>query len=166
MYAQHNFFLFREEFDIIPQESQRNNSPVLHHRNDHKLALESWCVPYLYVHCLQKFKNIRPGGKNVAKTIRGLSEAEKIKNSLPLARLLVLLNPELTMAWNFRRKHANLLCLADVETELNLIRLVGSRKPKMPEGFYYRRYFRFLNCLVSFVVCLCSLSYNITILCK
>ena len=152
-----SFFIFRDEFDIVPQESQSNRSPVIH--VDHKLALESWCVPFLYTHSFGHFVEIRPrkgvqvknpfssqtvhnGTSNLCKSSTmsyfHLSEEEKKVRALELSRILVLLNPDLSVAWNFRREVFHSGCLRLGE-ELRLVTLCATRKPKSSEGFHYRK---------------------------
>jgi len=150
-------FCCRDEFDIVPQESQANRSPVLH--TDHKLALESWCVPFLYTHSFGCFLEVRPRKgvqvknpflsqtssngtpRNDILNHSKLSEEERRSRALDLSRLLVLLNPDLTLAWNFRRESFQPGGL-DLDKELRLVTLCATRKPKCSEGFYYRRYWK------------------------
>lgn len=42
----HMYISCRQSFEIVPQPTFRNTSPVLH--VDHNLGLESWCIKDLY----------------------------------------------------------------------------------------------------------------------
>ncbi len=126
---------------------------------DHKLALESWCVPFLYTHSFGHFIVVRPrkgaslSSSSSQTVLNGssaslksttvnhsqLSEIEKRARALELSRILVLLNPDLALAWNYRRESFQTGSLG-LKDELHLITLCATRKPKSAEGFYYRRY--------------------------
>jgi hypothetical protein len=146
----------RDEFDIVPAESKANHSPVIHATAEHKLALESWCIPYLYTHSYKSFFAIRRKQKcstSLSSTNNGippskygslraskLSESDRVCRGLLLSRVLTLLNPDLTAAWNFRREYIPITSNQVFERELRLVSIVATRKPKCPEGFSYRRY--------------------------
>jgi len=143
-----------DEFDIIPVESKSNRSPVIH--TNHKLALESWCIPFLYTHSFKNFicllpknrfpsssalRNSNSCSREVSSKLSTLSESERIARGLQLSRALILLNPDLTLAWNYRREIFNTSSkLKVLKAELQLVCLTASRKPKCPEGFTYRKW--------------------------
>ncbi|ODM99311.1 Protein prenyltransferase alpha subunit repeat-containing protein 1 [Orchesella cincta] len=162
-----------DEFDIIPCESKLNQSPVIHDLTSHKLALESWCVPYLYKHSYHQFlwicrKSRKPSTssssnttiqssnsgsrrdsgniasskreKELSRKLSCLSESERISKGLLLSRALIIINPELTLAWNYRRDYFHPTSLEALEREQRFVSLVMSRKPKCPEGFTYRKW--------------------------
>ncbi|CAG7838312.1 unnamed protein product [Allacma fusca] len=152
-----------DEFDIVPVESQSNRSPVIH--VNHKLALESWCVPFLYSHSFKCFTQLLPNRKvsagnhknqhrNGSTSVRNgsigsheghtfvnsrLTEGDRTERKLNLSRILILLNPDLTLAWNYRRE-AFIQCCMQFQHELHLVSLVASRKPKSSEVFMYRKW--------------------------
>ena len=147
-------------------ESQSNRSPVIH--VNHKLALESWCVPFLYSHSFKCFTELLPkrhccsrqqqqqqqrkggpGSTTARKSSTAshksqhysngqLTEEDRIQRKLQLSRCLLLLNPDLTLGWNFRRE-AYLQGQTRFQDEINLVSLVLSRKPKNFECFSYRK---------------------------
>jgi len=143
--------MYSDEFDLVPVESKSNHSPVIHDDVEHKLALESWCVPYLYTHIYKSFMAVQvrqrrtsTSPSSVKSDVYGssklcsLSETERTTRGCLLSRLLVMLNPDLAVAWNFRRRYISLTS-ESIQYEFRLIDLVASRKPKCPEGFSYRR---------------------------
>lgn len=68
-----------------------------------------------------------------------LSESEKISRGLMLSRILIIINPDLALAWNYRRDTFQPSTLEMIDREQRLVSLIMSRKPKCPEGFTYRR---------------------------
>lgn len=135
---------------------------MLHVAAEHKLGLEAWCVPYLYTHSYKTFLAIRrkqkcssssaltptttlPSRRYGSFKASNLSESDRISRGLVLSRTLVLLNPDLAVAWNFRRDFVPIVSQEGLEFELNLVSLVATRKPKCPEGFAYRRYSNYIK---------------------
>jgi len=68
-----------------------------------------------------------------------LTESEKWTKCFQLSRLLVMINPDLAVAWNFRREAFN-VGYSNLKEELQLVSLVASRKARCSEGFNYRRW--------------------------
>ncbi|OQR75269.1 protein prenyltransferase alpha subunit repeat-containing protein 1-like [Tropilaelaps mercedesae] len=112
-----------ESFDVILKENgaeRANRSPVYVVENH--LGLESWCVVPVYTFASQQLHNCY--------------DTDKL---IQLTNVLLLLNPELAVAWNHRRRlylQRNL----GLRQELQLSQLALSRKPKTAEAFFHRKW--------------------------
>ncbi|CAG0887028.1 unnamed protein product [Darwinula stevensoni] len=116
-----------EDFDIIPRESRENRSPVV--CIGHNVALESWCIPYVYSHA----HHMMLGFKKSKLTI---DEIEGLKLWSSMA---VLLNPDFHSAWN-QRKDLIMAGHLSPFSDLQISQLSLSRKPKSAETFSHRRW--------------------------
>ena len=96
------------------------------------LAIESWCIPHIYIYCNNKLLN--PSKSNGISTVKLLDETVD-----ELSRVLVLLNPDFSTAWN-RRKQLLVNGQLDPKQELYLSKLILKRKPKSPESITYRQF--------------------------
>lgn len=93
----------------------------------HYLAIESWCIPHIYLYCNSKLIQS-------SKTTNGGNETID-----DLSKVLVLLNPDFTTAWNRRKQLLLINKQLDPFNELYLSRLILKRKPKSPESITYRQ---------------------------
>lgn len=109
-----------------------NKCPIIVTRNEsgQYLAIESWCISHIYTYCDSKLIHSSCG----TSSFRNLTC--KVKDDL--SKVLVLLNPGYTTAWNKRRQ---LLVegTLDAIDELKLSQLILKRKPKSPESITYRQ---------------------------
>ncbi|KAH9417134.1 Protein prenyltransferase alpha subunit repeat-containing protein 1, partial [Dermatophagoides pteronyssinus] len=118
------------EFDVIEvAESTCNKSPVIY--SDHHLALEKWCVPHLYEYAYDKMLNFKKQ-----------STYNRTESSLlhQWTRILLLLNPDFTTAWNLRRDLLNKSSSNSHLEELDFTKLMLIRKPKCASVFTYREW--------------------------
>ncbi|XP_022693359.1 protein prenyltransferase alpha subunit repeat-containing protein 1-like [Varroa jacobsoni] len=112
-----------ESFDVVIKENsaeRSNRSPVYVVENH--LGLESWCVTPVYTFASQQ--------------LLGCYDTEKL---IQLTNVLLLLNPELAVAWN-HRKLLYLQRKLSLQQELQLSQLALSRKPKTAEAFSHRKW--------------------------
>ncbi|XP_074602449.1 protein prenyltransferase alpha subunit repeat-containing protein 1-B-like [Brevipalpus obovatus] len=115
------------EFDIIPIEDKIcNKSPVI--LQDHRLALESWSIKHLYQYTYHQF--IESRNNHIRRDKASLHE---------WTRCLLLLNPDLTTAWNCRKQLVldGFITIAD---ELKFSELILKRPNKAPENFAHRQW--------------------------
>lgn len=87
--------------------------------------------------------------KELSRKLSCLSESERVSRGLLLSRILIIINPDLALAWNYRRDAFLPSSLEMLEKEQRLVALVMSRKPKCSEGLAYRRYVPFQNILIK-----------------
>jgi len=114
------------EYDIIPLEEQHvNKSPVV--VVDDKLAIESWCVKYVYLYANERFLR------------RRRDSVEENKELGDITRILLLINPEYLSAWN-ARKLLVIQGIIDIKDELSFSYLLLVKKPKSCDIFCHRRY--------------------------
>lgn len=112
-----------------------NKCPIIvtHNEIGHHLAIESWCISHIYTYCDSKL--IHSSKVNCGtSTLKSLTP--QLKDDL--SKILILLNPGYTTAWNKRRQ---LLVDGILEPydELKLSRLILKHKPKSPESITYRQ---------------------------
>lgn len=90
-------FFFSEDFTIIPtDDNTRNKSPVLY--EDHHLALESWCIKYVYEYACSKLMKVR-------KSLADRKISYSIKDDLNYLIVGALfINPDVATFWNMRRE--------------------------------------------------------------
>lgn len=115
-----------DEFDIIFSLGEVNRSPVIH--IEHKLGLESWCVKHVYSYAYSKVLETKKNKQQEDSTLL-----------LRWTQFCLLVAPEVATFWNVRKKllrQGNLR----VDTDLQLTRLVLSRKPKCMEVFQHRKW--------------------------
>ncbi|XP_029850367.1 protein prenyltransferase alpha subunit repeat-containing protein 1 [Ixodes scapularis] len=116
-----------KEFDVVPvSNSSCNRSPVV--CVDGHLALGSWCVPHVYGYAYSRLVEAR---NNIVR-----HEKESI---LGWSRLVILVNPDVQLAWNVR-KELFLCKQTSFQEELQFSQLVLTRKPKCSEVFSHRRW--------------------------
>lgn len=116
-----------KEFDVLPvSNSSCNRSPVV--CVDGHLALGSWCIPHVYGYTYSKLMEARSN----------ISRYEK-DAVLGWSRLVILINPDVQLAWNVR-KELFLCKQTTFEEELKFSQLVLTRKPKCSEVFAHRRW--------------------------
>lgn len=112
-----------------------NKCPIIVTRNEtgHYLAIESWCIPHIYTYCDIKLINSSRANCCTSNSRNLTSQAKD-----DLSKVLILLNPGYTSAWNKRRQ---LLIdgTLDPHDELKLSHLILKRKPKSPESITYRQ---------------------------
>lgn len=117
------------EFTILAttDDYRCNKSPVIVEEN--KLALESWCLRLLFLYSSSHLLGQK-------KLWLEESQFNLLSNH---SRLLVLLNPDHTTAWNIRRILVSEEYL-DPWNELKLNALAMTRKPKSDDVFTYRQW--------------------------
>lgn len=115
-----------DEFDIVFSLGEVNRSPVIH--IEHKLGLESWCVKHVYSYAYSKILECKKNKQQEDPTLL-----------LRWTQFCLLVAPEVATFWNVRKKllrQGNLR----VDTDLQLTRLVLSKKPKCMEVFQHRKW--------------------------
>ena len=113
-----------------------NKCPIIVTRNETGLylAIESWCVPHIYTYCDSKLIHSSSKASCGTSNLRNLTS--QVKDDL--SKVLILLNPGYTTAWN-RRRQLLVERTLDPNDELNLSHLILKRKPKSPESITYRQ---------------------------
>ncbi|RWS12570.1 hypothetical protein B4U79_08632 [Dinothrombium tinctorium] len=115
------------EFDVIPVDCKlQNKCPVL--VVDHRLALESWCVQHVFTFIYAKIIDSRLNRLKLAN--------DKLKE---WTRVILLINPDLTLAWNIRKELVESNCISIAE-ELKLSEVILTRKAKSPDNFFHRQF--------------------------
>lgn len=108
--------------------SNLNKSPVIV-ALEHNLGLESWCVTHVYEHSHRKILD------NKCLSNKHISN----ENFLKYINCAILINPDVSLFWNIRRKLVEKNKL-NLTKEFQFSSIVLNRKPKSAESFSYRRW--------------------------
>ncbi|KAK4883669.1 hypothetical protein RN001_006988 [Aquatica leii] len=120
-----------KNFCVLPVNENKNKSPVLY--VEHNLALESWCVKYLYAYLyMQLFKL-----KDLLHKHRLPNQNEDDVDKYLITALLI--HPGISTFWNMRRELIG-NNIIDLGIELKITELVLSNKTKSNEAFAYRKW--------------------------
>ncbi|RWS31827.1 Protein prenyltransferase alpha subunit repeat-containing protein 1-B-like protein [Leptotrombidium deliense] len=115
------------EFAIIPVECKlQNKCPVF--AIEHRLALESWCVQHVFTYVYKRIIDSRVHRQKLAK--------DTLKD---WTKIILLINPDLTLAWNLRKELVNSNSIS-IHDELKLSELILTRKAKSPDNFTHRQF--------------------------
>ncbi|KAF6737487.1 Protein prenyltransferase alpha subunit repeat-containing protein 1 [Oryzias melastigma] len=116
-----------DEIGLIPcPEARYNRSPIVMVEN--KLGVESWCVKFLLPYVHNKLLLYRQR--------RLWLDRQAL---VDITCTLLLLNPDLTTAWNVRKELVESGALSP-ERDLYLGKLALSKSPKSPETWIHRRW--------------------------
>ncbi|XP_004085451.1 protein prenyltransferase alpha subunit repeat-containing protein 1 [Oryzias latipes] len=116
-----------DEIGLIPcPEARYNRSPIVMVEN--KLGVESWCVKFLLPYVHNKLLLYRQR--------RLWLDRQAL---VDITCTLLLLNPDLTTAWNVRKELVECGALSP-ERDLYLGKLALSKSPKSPETWIHRRW--------------------------
>ncbi|KAF5283558.1 hypothetical protein FQA39_LY17304 [Lamprigera yunnana] len=121
----------RKDFCVVPVHENKNKSPVLY--EEHNLALEGWCVKYLYTFIYTELFKYR----QLLKRNRLFNQKGEDVNKYLITALLI--HPDVSTFWNMRRELID-NGIITWEIELRLTKLVLSNKSKSNEAFAYRRW--------------------------
>ncbi|KAF5301606.1 hypothetical protein FQR65_LT08911 [Abscondita terminalis] len=120
-----------KNFCILPVNENKNKSPVLY--EEHNLALESWCIKYLYSYIYCELFKVR----HLLRRNRLPNQKEEYINKYLVTALLI--HPDVSTFWNMRRDLIEKGAI-DLDIELRITKLVLSNKTKSNEAFAYRKW--------------------------
>lgn len=145
-------FNYRSSFEIINtgDNPNKNKSPVIH--VDTHLGLESWCVQHVYQHAHKIILSVASSSSSSnwivleQNTPHCNPSTKQLQNNqhasyniIKYLNCAILINPDVTTFWNFRRRlfQKNRL---NISREFQFSSIVLTKKPKSNDAFNYRRW--------------------------